>query len=307
MNTPGSPGEDQKAATRAGWDAAASGWDAHGDVIHKWLRRPTEAMLSMAGVARGARVLDVAAGAGDQTLTIAEHVGRSGYVLATDLSAAILERASANAARAGHVNVETRVADGESLGVPEASFDAAICRLGLMFFADPLAGLAEMRRALRPGGGLCTMVFAGPDTNPCLTILMCSARRHAGLPPADPFKPGSLMSLGRRGRMDELFRRAGFCDVATTAVDAVFHLPSVDAYLDFVRQSAAPVIAVLAGLGPSARAAAWDDIRERLRVFETSGGWAGPNELLLTAGRRRDKPDVRPGGTLKRELLRGRW
>jgi SAM-dependent methyltransferase len=289
MKARGPVGEDQKAAMRTGWDAAASGWDAHGDVIHEWLRRPTEAMLSMAGVVPGARVLDVAAGAGDQTLTLAERVGRSGYVLATDLSAAILARAGSNAARAGYVNVETLVADGESLGVPEASFDAAICRLGLMFFADPLAGLAEMRRALRPGGGLCTMVFAGPDTNPCLTILMSTARRHAGLPPSDPFQQGSLMSLGRRGQMDELFRRAGYCDVATTAVDAAFQLPSVDAYLDFVRQSAPPVIEVLAGLGASARAAAWDDIRERLRVFETSGGWAGPNELLLTAGRRREQ------------------
>ena len=277
--------DDQKAAMRAQWDAAAAGWDAHRDVIHAWLRGPTEAMLSMAGVVPGARVLDVAAGAGDQTLMLAEHVGRSGYVLATDISAAILAKAHRNVARAGHRHVETRVADGESLGVPEASFDAAICRLGLMFFADPLAGLAEMRRALRPGGGLCTMVFAGPDTNPCLTILMSSARRHAGLPPADPFQQGGLMSLGRRGRMDELFHRAGFCDVATTAVDAAFHLPSVDAYLDFVRQSAAPVIAVLAGLGPAARAAAWDDIRERLLVFETADGWTGPNELLLTAGR----------------------
>ena len=275
---------------RARWDAAASGWDAHTGVIHEWLRRPTEAMLSMAGVVPGARVLDVAAGAGDQTLALAELVGPSGHVLATDISAAILARARANAERDGHLQVDTLVADGASLSVPDASFDAAVCRLGLMFFADPLQGLVEMRRALRPGRGLCTMVFAGPETNPCLTILMSTARRHAGLPPSDPYRPGSLMSLGRHGQMDDLLRRAGFRDVATTAVDAVFRLRSVDTYLDFVRQSSAPVIEVLAGLDAAAGAAAWDEIRERLRVFETAQGWEGPNEVLLTAGRRPEQP-----------------
>ena len=271
---------------RAEWDAAAAGWDAHGAAIHEWLREPTEAMLSMAGVVPGARVLDVAAGAGDQTLAIAERVGPSGYVLATDLSPAILALARSHAERAGCARVETRVADGESLGVPEGSFDAAICRLGLMFFPDPLRGLCEIARALRPGGGLCTLVFSRPEANPCLTILISTALRHAGLPPRDPHQPGALMSLSRPGRIDDLFHQAGFRHVATTAVDAVFRLPSVDDYLEFVRQSAAPVVQILARLDAAAAEAAWAEMRERLRVFETASGWAGPNELLLTAGRR---------------------
>ena len=79
-------------------------------------------------------MLDVAAGSGDQTLAVAQQVGAQGYVLATDLSPAIVALARDNAVRAGFTHVETRVADGEDLGVPEASFDAAVCRLGLMFF-----------------------------------------------------------------------------------------------------------------------------------------------------------------------------
>ena len=98
-----------------------------------------------------------------------------GDVLATDLSPAIVALARDNAARAGFEHVETRVADGEDLGVPEASFDAALCRLGLMFFPNPLQGLREMHRALRPGGGACTMVFSRPEQNPCVTILMSTA------------------------------------------------------------------------------------------------------------------------------------
>lgn len=275
-----------KATLRAQWDSAAEGWNTHTPMIRAWLQPATEAMLSMAGVHAGARVLDVAAGAGDQTLAIAQRVGAQGHVLATDLSPAILALAGENAQQAGLRQVEVRVADGEDLGVSEASFDAAVCRLGLMFFPDPLQGLREMHHALRPGGGVCTMVFAGPERNPCIAILMATALKHAGLGPRDPFAAGSLFSLAPPGRTDALFRSAGFQDVASTRLDAPFCLPSVDHYLAFVRSSASPVLEILAPLDEQAVAAAWREMRERLLVFATPDGWRGPNELLLTAGRR---------------------
>jgi len=274
-----------KTATRNQWEQAAPGWNDHTPQIRAWLRAATDAMLEMAGVRQGARVLDVAAGAGDQTLDIARRVGPDGYVLAVDLSPAILELAKDNARTAGYRNVETRVADGEQMQVDEAAFDAAVSRLGLMFLPEPLQGLREMRRALKPGGGICTMVFAGPETNPCITILMSTALKHAGLPPRDPFKPGGLLSLGKPGLIDELFKRAGFRDVATTKIDAPFRLPSAGDYLTFVRASASPIQQILAKLDSAGRDAAWKEMEARLKVFESASGWEGPNELLLTAGR----------------------
>lgn len=275
-----------KAAMRRQWDEAAAGWNAHAAPIGAWLRPATEAMCRMAGVEAGARVLDVAAGTGEQTLHLARVVGGQGHVLATDLSPAIVALACENAARAGLGQVQTRVADAEDLGVPEGSFDAAVCRLGLMFCPDPLQALRQMNRALRPGGGACTMVFSRPERNPCVALLLATAMQHAGLPPGDPYAAGSLFSLAPPGRADALFRAAGFVDVATTTLDAPFELPSVDHYLAFVRSSASPVLAILATLGEAAAAAAWRDLRERLNVFATPTGWRGPNELLLTAGRR---------------------
>ncbi len=275
---------------RAQWDSAATGWNAHTPEIRAWLQRPTDAMCRMAGVTTGSRVLDVAAGAGDQTLAVAAQVGPRGHVLATDLSPVLVALAQDNVARAGFTHVLTRVAVGEDLGVTEASFDAAICRLGLMFFPDPLQGLREIRRALRPGGGVCTMVFSRPERNPCLTILMSTALKHAGLPARDPFVPGGLLSLGQPGRIDALFRSAGFHDVATVALDAAFRLPSVDDYLAFVRSSASPILQILGRLDAVSAEAAWGEIRDRLNAFTTQDGWEGPNELLLTAG-------VRPGQT----------
>jgi ubiquinone/menaquinone biosynthesis C-methylase UbiE len=275
-----------KTAVREQWDRSADGWNDHTSEIRSWLRQASDAMLDMAGIVPGASVLDVAAGAGDQTLDIAKRIGPQGLVLATDLSPGILALAQKNARQAGFHNVQTHVADGEDLQVEPASFDAVVCRLGLMFFPDPLQGLQGMHRALRPGGRICAMVFSRPELNPCIGILMSTALRYAGLPARDPFQPGGLLSLGKPGLADELFRAAGFQNVATTALDAPFRLPTAKHYLNFIRSSASPIQQILGRLAPNVAAAAWADMEDRLGVFTTADGWVGPNELLLTAGQR---------------------
>lgn len=283
---PAIDGETDTAAVRAQWNQMARGWSDSGVVIRPWLQEATQAMLGMAGVKSGCHVLDVAAGAGDQTLDLAARVGPQGHVLATDLSPDILQFAAQQAAAAGYRNVETRVSDGERLQNEDVQFDAVVCRLGLMLFGDPLQGLREMARVLKPGGGICTIVFGGPQANPCVTTLMSIALRHAGLPPRDPFQPGGLLSLGKPGLIDELFREAGFREIATTRIAAPFRLPKVRDYIDFVRTSAGPIVQIVQRLEPTKAAAAWADMEKALSRYETMTGWEGPNELLLTAARR---------------------
>jgi ubiquinone/menaquinone biosynthesis C-methylase UbiE len=271
---------------RAQWNEVAQGWSDSAPVIRSWLHEPTQTMLRMAGIRPGSHVLDVAAGAGDQTLDLAERVGVGGYVLATDLSPQILRFAARQAVLAGHHNVATRVCDGQKLQVENATFDAAVCRLGLMFFFDPLQGLSEMARVLKPGGRASTMVFGAPQDNPCVTTLMSIASRHAGLPPRDPFQPGGLLSLGKPGLIDELFRTAGFHDIATISVAAPFRLPSVKDYIKFVRTSAGPVVQIIQSLDTASAEAAWTEMESALSRYQTPAGWEGPNALLLTTARR---------------------
>ncbi len=275
-----------KQATRAQWNEAATGWDRHGRKIRAWLRVPTDAMLKMAGISNGQTVLDVAAGAGDQSLDIADRVGANGAVVATDISEGILTYALSNAVRAGHANVRIHPADAEDLRLEAATFDAAVCRLGLMFLPNPLMGLKEIHQILKPGGRFCGMVFAGPEMNPCLRILMSTAMRHAGLAPRDPFQPGGLVSLGKSGLMDDLMNRAGFQSVATTRMEVPFELPTTTDYLSFIKDSAGPILQILAPLDDVAREAAWSDIATQLDVYQTADGWIGPNTLLLTAGQK---------------------
>lgn len=285
-NVPSFDVEEFKATTREQWNKSAKGWSDSDVHIRAWLKESTKLMLDLAEVKKGSRVLDVAAGAGDQTLDIVERVGPTGHVLASDLSPTILDFAKDKVLRAGYNNVEIKVVDGESLDVEDASFDAAICRLGLMFFPDPLKGLQNMFRALKPKGRACVMVFSSPATNPCIATLVSTALMHAGMPPRDPYRPGGLLSLGKPGLIDALFQNAGFSHVKTTTVSAPFNLPSVKDYLAFIASSAGPILQILNNLSDAAKATAWADIEDRLSVYTTKVGWEGPNELLLTEGRR---------------------
>ncbi len=265
------------------WDRAAHGWNQHAAIIHAWLAEATAAMLTSAGITPGGRVLDIAAGAGDQTLDIARRVGPQGHVMATDISAAILALAQANARTAGLTNIEIRVADAQALGLAGACFDAAVCRLGLMFCGAPLAALNEVHAALKPGGRFSALVFSQPQRNPCLGLMMATALRHAGRPARSPYEPGALMSLGEPGFLEKLLHAAGFVDIEVHAVPAPFRLPASRDYVQFVRTSGTPIMEILAPLSAVAQRAAWDDMSEQLNVFNTPTGWVGPNELLLCA------------------------
>src|SRR4030088_2585289 len=114
-----------KDAMREQWNKQAKGWHDSGAVIRPWLHGATQAMLGMAGIKAGSHVLDVAAGAGDQTLDIAERVGRDGSGLATDLSPDILLLASRQAAAAGYRNVRTLLSAREKLQLQNARFTTA--------------------------------------------------------------------------------------------------------------------------------------------------------------------------------------
>lgn len=286
LNQPPPKPEQFKAGIRESWDKAAYGWNEQTPQIHQWLASATQTMLDLAQASSGFRILDVAAGAGDQTLDAARRAGPTGHVLATDISAAILEFAATNARQAGLNNIETRIADAENLDLPAASFDAAICRLGLMFCLDPIKSLQGMHHALKPGSRACVMVFSQPEKNPCVGILLQTAFKHAGLEPVDPYQPGGLFSLSKPGYLDELFSGAGFRETTTTAIPATFNLPSAKAYLDFIRCSASPIIRILSTLGEQQKNAAWDEMEDRLETFQTPTGWKGPNELLLTVGKK---------------------
>ena len=272
-----------KSTTRDQWQAAAMAWNDWSPLLRDWLGPATETMLDMAKVRPGSRVLNVAAGAGDETLQAADRVGPAGYVLATDISPNILEFAAANARRAGYSNVETKVMDGEEIDVPESSFDAVISRVGLIYFPDRLKAVTGMKRALRPGGHIGAIVYSTPEANQFFSIPVSVIRRRANLPPPVPGQPGPF-SLGRPGVLDALLKEAGFRDVRSQTVAAPLRLKSAAECLRFEKESFGALHQMLAGLGPAERDAAWAEIEQELRAFEGPQGFVGPCEMIVAVG-----------------------
>ena len=273
-----------KQTTLAQWEAAAEAWHRWGPTLRSWLGAATTRMLDLASVSSGCRVLDVAAGAGDQTLQTAARVAPGGTVLATDISPAILEFAAAEAKRGGLANVATRAMDGENLELADASFDAVISRVGLIYFPDQQRALAEMRRVLVPGGRIAAIVYSTPDRNGFFSVPVSIVRRHAKLGAPLPGQPGPF-SLGAAGALDDAFARAGFRDVKAERIAAPLRMKSAADCLRFEKESFGALHQMLSTLDEAGRDAAWTEVGSALREFEgLEDGFVGPCELVVAVG-----------------------
>lgn len=273
-----------KQTTRAQWESTAQAWDRWGPLLARWLGPATESMLDMAAVGQGSRVLDVAAGAGEQTLSTARRVGPEGRVLATDISPTILRYALAAAEKAGLGNVETLELDGERHEtLAEGSFDAAISRVGLIYFPDQQRALRGIRHALRTGGRFAAVVYSTPDKNPFFSVPVGIIRRRANLPPPLPGQPGPF-SLGADGVLARTLEQAGFRDVEVRRVDSPVRLSSSAECVRFERESFGALHQMMATLSEAERADTWREIEAALGKFDTPEGFVGPCEMLVGAG-----------------------
>jgi len=272
-----------KKTTREQWEGAADAWHNWAPTLRSWLGPATERMLDLARVKSGCRVLDVAAGAGDQTLQAAARVGPGGSVLATDISPNILRFAAAEARRGGHANVATKAMDGESLELEDASFDVVMSRVGLIYFPDQQRALSEMKRVLVPGGRVAAIVYSTADKNGFFSVPVSIIRRHAKLGPPLPGQPGPF-SLGGPGALRDAFERAGFRDVAVETMAAPLRTSSTAECLRFEKESFGALHQMLSSLSAPEREAAWTEVGNALREFEREGRFVGPCELVIGIG-----------------------
>jgi SAM-dependent methyltransferase len=271
-----------KETTREQWQSAAEAWHRWGPKIERWLGPATDLLLDMARVREGSSVLDVAAGAGGQTLAAARRVGPTGNVVATDISSNLLAFARQEARRAGLINVETRVLDGENLEVPLKSFDAVISRLGLIYFPDQQKALTSMRWALKPAGRVAAIVYSTPEKNGFFSVPLSVIRRRANLPQPLPGQPGPF-SLGGEGLLQAAFEQAGFREIVTCSMAAPLHMNSAGECLRFEKEAFGGLFQMMACLDEAGRNAAWEEIERELHQFDGPRGFEAPCDLIVGA------------------------
>lgn len=273
-----------KQTTLQQWNNAAEAWHRWGPLLSRWLGPATETMLDMCDIRNGSRVLDVAAGAGEQTLAVAKRIGTDGQVLATDISPDILQFASESAKLSGLSNVKTLTIDGENLEeITAAPFDAVISRVGLIYFPDQQKALSGMKQQLKMDGKVAAMVYSTAEANPFFSIPVSIIRRRASLPAPLPAQPGSF-SLGAKGKLEDVLKQAGFKDIVVETINAPVRVSSAAECLQFEQESFGALHQMLSGLSDMEQDEAWNEIEDELTQFETNGRFEGPCEMLIAVG-----------------------
>lgn len=276
-------GSIERAAVQRQWDGAAPGWAKWEATFRRWMEPATELMFDMAQIKRGSRVLDLACGAGDQSLQAARRVGPSGEVVASDISATMVAYVRSRAEEAGLQNLSAVRGAAEELELPAESFDAAICRQALMLFVDPSSALSATWRVLRPGGKLSVMVFTTPEANAFMAEPMQVLLRHAGKKPPPPGRPG-IFALGGQGVLKNLFAGAGFQNVEERKMTLPLRMPGASDALQMIQEGFGAYRAVLEGCSDEIRAASWREVSETLNQFESANGFEAPSEVLVVSG-----------------------
>lgn len=283
LTTPAFNAAQYKQTTHDQWQAAAEAWYRWDPAINNWLGKATDEMIKMAGISTGNHVLDVAAGAGGQSVAVAKVVGPSGYVLASDLSPNILSFARRMACEANMYNIETRVMDGEHLDCKDETFDAVISRVGLIYFPNQLQALREMHRVLKPGGKIAHIVYSTADKNSFFSIPVSIIRNRAKLPPPVPGQPGPF-SLGADGVIEKLYSEAGFKNNRSVKINSPVRMASAKECLQFEKDSFGALHQMMKNLSEEEKLSVWNEIEQQLTAFEKDKAFTGPCEMIVAVG-----------------------
>ncbi len=246
----------------------------------------TERMLDQAALKPGMRILDIAAGTGDQSLLAARIVGPTGSVLATDISASMLAAAAQAAREAGLDNIQTHVVDASALDLPADSFEAGICRFGLMFVPDLPAALAGVHRTLKSGARLATLVWSTEASNPYIGLQLQLVREMGRMPSPAP-SLARTVSLSEPGVLARALRRAGFSQVDVSPLPTPRNFDSVEEALAAMRSTSPAQGELGRDMSDAEREHYAIELERRLATYlQPDGRCVLPGEALLGVGTR---------------------
>lgn len=260
---------------RYGWDAAAALYD---DAWQQRLAPMQQALIDACDFASGHSVIELAAGSGLVTLPVAETVGPDGRVLATDLSGEMIAMGAANAARLGIENVTFERMNSESLDCDDASFDRAICSLGLMYMPNPSAALQEMKRVVRPGGRVGALIWG--ERRKCAwsdLFPIVDARVNSEVCPL-------FFGLGAPDALVSGLETIGFSDVEEHRIESTQHFETgadlINAYID-----GGAVALAAKRFDEETRQGVEEDFLTSVSAYRNGSGYNIPVEFVIASGR----------------------
>lgn len=205
-------GKEFKEGQRKSWNNAAKGWKKWWSLLEKFSAPASKKLIEIAGIKPGDRVLDLATGIGEPSISITKVVGAGGSVVATDISEDMLDIAKERAKSEGVSNIEFKKMDMEEVDF-SGDFDAVTARWGLMFLPDPEKAVKKMYKALKDGGRVSAAVWSTPEEVPFASRPVKALTKELNLTPPPTGTPG-IFALSDTERLTKMFSDAGFKDVA---------------------------------------------------------------------------------------------
>jgi ubiquinone/menaquinone biosynthesis C-methylase UbiE len=277
-----------KEGQRQSWDSVAQEWKKWWRTIEIGAEGISRRLIELAGIKPDSKVLDIATGIGELAITAANQVGSGGHVLATDISSQMLSIARQRAISLGLQNViDFREGDIETIDLPASTFDAVLCRWGLMFLPDLKTGLYNIYRSLVQGGHLAAAVWASPDKVPFISLALNTVMKETNSPQPPPGIPGPF-SLSDEGILKGSFIKSRFTDIAIERVNVVFNFDSAEDYTSFVHGTAAPIRSMLANETPERRENILKAVTQSVKKYADNGTGTVKlnNEAICIVGRK---------------------